>query len=171
MFFISSIFHMVLPIHKSDYGKLAGEDSVLDAMRAGGVTSGHFMFPHCSSMKDYASPEHMAKVNQGPVGFLTVLPPGGAKIGKSLLQWILYSFFVSLVCAYVAGLTVAPGADFTTVLRVCGTIAFATYGIGAIPESIWKGIRWGITGKFVFEGLVYGIATGAIFASMWPDAS
>jgi len=34
VFVASSILHMVLPYHKSDYRKLPEEDRVLDALRA-----------------------------------------------------------------------------------------------------------------------------------------
>src|SRR6266851_761527 len=37
VFVASSILHMVLPYHKSDYRKLPDEDKVVDALRAAGV--------------------------------------------------------------------------------------------------------------------------------------
>jgi len=40
VFVASSIIHMVLPIHKSDYRKLPEEDRVLETLRAAGVTPG-----------------------------------------------------------------------------------------------------------------------------------
>jgi hypothetical protein len=40
VFVASSILHMVLPYHKSDYRKLPEEDKVMDALRAAGVTAG-----------------------------------------------------------------------------------------------------------------------------------
>lgn len=171
VFFVSSIVHMVLPLHKSDYGRIEGEDAVLDAMRAGGIKPGHYMFPHCTSMQDYASEEHQAKLTQGPSGFMTVLPPGPINMGKQLGTWFLHTLVVSLFCAYVTGLSVGVGAEFGDVMRRAGAVAFAAYGLGAVPESIWKGLSWSITAKFLFDGLLYALATGAVFAAMWPAAA
>jgi len=41
VFVASSVMHMLLPIHRNDYGQLPGEDQVLDAMRSAGVGRGH----------------------------------------------------------------------------------------------------------------------------------
>lgn len=170
VFLASSILHMVLPLHRSDYGRIEGEDAVLDAMRAGGIGPGHYMFPHCTSMQDYASEEHQAKLAQGPSGFMTVLS-GPVNMGKQLGIWFLHTLVVGVFCAYVTGLSVGEGAGFGDVMRRAGAVAFAAYGLGAVPESIWKGLRWGITAKFLFDGLVYALVTGAVFAAAWPAAA
>ena len=46
VFIASSIFHMVLPFHRSDYKKLPDEEKVTAAIRGAGVTPGLYMFPH-----------------------------------------------------------------------------------------------------------------------------
>ena len=79
VFVASSIFHMLIPIHKSDYQKLDGEDGILEALRAAGVKPGTYMFPACDSMKDMNSPEMKAKYEKGPVGHLT----GGLEHGRA----------------------------------------------------------------------------------------
>ena len=38
------------------------------------------------------------------------------------------------------------------------------------PYSIWKGLRWSVTIKFVIDGIIYGLVTAATFAWMWPAA-
>lgn len=46
VFVASSIMHMVLPYHRSDYRKLPDEDRVTDALRNGGVSPGPaYFFP------------------------------------------------------------------------------------------------------------------------------
>jgi len=40
VFFASSIIHMVLPYHRSDYKKLPDEDNVRAALRAAGLGRG-----------------------------------------------------------------------------------------------------------------------------------
>ena len=40
VFIVSSILHMVIPIHKGDFRKLSGEDQILEVLRAQGVRPG-----------------------------------------------------------------------------------------------------------------------------------
>ncbi len=168
VFVLSSIIHMALPVHKGDYGRMPAEEAVLDAMRAAGVPRGTYAFPACTSMKQMAEPETMARFARGPVGFLTVLPNGPHAIGKSLLQWFLLSVAVSVLSAYAAHHALPAGAAASAVLRIAGTVAIAGYALGSVQDSIWKGVPWRITAKFVVDGIVYGLATGATFAWMWP---
>ncbi|MHC4818794.1 MAG: hypothetical protein ACYTF8_12140 [Planctomycetota bacterium] len=170
VFVASSILHMFLPIHKGDYRKLAGEDQVLETMRGTGVTPGTYMFPCPSSMKDMATPEMIEKFKQGPVGHLTVVPSGPPGMGKNLVQWFLYSVLISIFVGYLTSHAVAPGAAYFSVFRIAGTIAVLAYGVAVLPDSIWKGVPWKITAKFVFDGVVYGLATAGAFAGFWPGA-
>lgn len=170
VFVVSSIIHMVLPVHSGDYGKMAGEDGVLDAMREAGVARGTYMFPGCSSYKEMAEPETMAKFERGPVGYVTVLPAGVPNIGKSLVQWFLLSLVIGVLTAYVGRHTLADGAAFGAVLRITASVGIAGYALGAVQDSIWKGVPWSISVKFVIDGVVYGLTTGAVFAWLWPAA-
>jgi hypothetical protein len=45
VFVASSLIHMVLQSHKSDYGKLAAEPRVLDELRAHAIPPGTYAFP------------------------------------------------------------------------------------------------------------------------------
>jgi len=95
VFIASSIIHMALPIHKSDYRKLPDEPKVLDSLRAAGVTPGReYRFPFCTQ-KEMKSPEAIEKMKQGPVGLLVIMPSGPMNMGKFLGQWFLYCVVVS----------------------------------------------------------------------------
>lgn len=170
VFIASSIIHIALPIHRTDYGQLPGEDAVRKAIREAGVQRGQYMFPHCSDMKELGSEEMTAKFVEGPVGHMVILESGPIKMGKNLLHWFLYSIVVSAIAGYVAGIGNGPGADGMVVFRVAGTVAFAAYA-GSVVDSIWKGIRWSVSLKFVMDALVYGVVTGATLAWLWPAAS
>lgn len=89
-------------------------------------------------------------------------------MGKYLGQWFLFCLLVSVFVAYLAGRTVAPGAETLHVFRVTSTMAFMAYGLGELVDSIWKGAPWGPTMKSVFDGFPYALATGAAFAALWP---
>jgi len=170
VFVVSSILHMVLPIHKGDYKKLPGEEKLMEAMRGQGVSPGTYMFPCAACMKDMGSPEMIEKFKQGPVGFLTVVPSGAPAIGKNLIQWFLYSLVMGIFVAYIARLGLGREAAYLAVFRTTGTVAILGYAIAAIPDSIWKGQRWSITLKFLFDGVVYGLVTAGTFGWLWPTA-
>ena len=168
VFIVSSIMHMLLPIHRGDYGKLSGEAEILQAMRAEGVAPGTYMFPCPQSMKDMASSEMTEKYKQGPVGYMTVLPNGVPGMGRSLIQWFLYSLLISFFVGYIGTFGLHRGDDWLMVFRMTGTVAILGYALSYLPDSIWKGLKWSITLKFVFDGIVYGLVTAATFSLLWP---
>jgi hypothetical protein len=161
---------MVLQVHNADYKKMAGEADVLEAMRAQGAAPGHYMFPCPASMKDMASPEMLEKFKQGPVGFLTIRPSGTPTIGKSLGQWFAFSIVIGIFVAYIATMALSAGAESMRVFRFTATVGVLGYALSNVPDSIWKGLSWGITTKFVLDGISYGLVTGAAFAWLWPAA-
>lgn len=52
-----------------------------------------------------------------------------------------------------------------------GTVAVLAYAVTYIPDSIWKGLSWGVTAKFMFDGLIYGLVTAGTFGWLWPAAA
>lgn len=172
VFVASSVIHMCLPIHKVDYRGVPNEPELLAALRKQGLEPGGYVFPAAACMKDMNSPEILEKYNQGPVGFLTVIPSGPPAMGKSLVQWFLFSILIGIFVAYVATLGgLARGAAFGPVFRLTGTVAILGYAATHLPDSIWKGSKWSSTWKFVGDGIVYGLLTGAAFGWLWPSAA
>lgn len=168
VFVASSIIHMVLPLHKSDYRNLPEEDKVLDALRAAGVTPGPtYHFPHCTH-KDMKSPETVERFKRGPVGLLTMIPGGPPAMGKFLGQWFVYCLLIGVFVAYLTGRTRIAGTPYLEVFRVAGATAFLGYAGAVIQDSIWKGQTWGITFKHIFDGLIYALLTAGTFGWLWP---
>jgi hypothetical protein len=167
VFVASSIMHMLLPYHKSDYRQLPDEDKLLAVLRAAGLKPGLYHFPYCSH-KDMKSPAVMEKFKQGPVGMLTLFPSGPPAMPKFLGMWFAYCLVIGLFVAYLTGRTVAPGANYLAVFRVAGTAAFLAYGLGNLSNGIWKGQPWGVTLKEVIDGLVYALLTAGTFGWLWP---
>src|SRR5216683_1381587 len=85
VFIMSSLIHMVLPWHKSDYPKLANEDKVMDALRPLSIPPGDYMVPRPASREDMRSPEFTEKRKKGPVLMMTVWPSGPVSMGQSLI--------------------------------------------------------------------------------------
>jgi hypothetical protein len=167
VFVASSIMHMVLPYHRSDYKKLPDEDNVLVALRKAGVSRGLYVFPHCTH-KDMKSPETLEKQKLGPVGSLTVFPSGPPNMAKYLVTWFVYCVVVGIFTAYLTGRTVPPGTVYLAVFRIAGTVSFMAYGVGQLNDSIWKGQPWSNTIKHVFDGLIFGLLTAGTFGWLWP---
>src|SRR5256886_15773372 len=123
VFVASSIMHMVLPYHRSDYQRLPDEDKLLAALRAAGLKRGLYIFPFCTH-KEMKSPALIEKYKQGPVGMMTVLPSGPPVMPKFLSMWFVYCLIIGFFVAYLTGRTVTPGAHYLAVFRVAGTAAF-----------------------------------------------
>jgi hypothetical protein len=168
VFVVSSIVHMVLGYHKSDYKKLPNESEVLKGLRDAKLEPGSYHFPYCTSPKDMATPEMLERYKSGPVGFVTLFPNEAPAMGKYLGQWFGFCLFASFFVAYLVGRTVAPSVDYLVVFRVAGTSAFMCYGMGAIIASIWKGQAWSTTAKELFDALLYACVTGGAFGWLWP---
>jgi hypothetical protein len=167
VFVASSIMHMLLPYHRTDYQQLPDEDKLLAALRAAGLKRGLYIFPFCTH-KEMKSPAMIEKYNQGPVGMMTVFPSGPPAMPKFLAMWFVYCLVIGLFVAYLTGHTVAPGAHYLAVFRVAGTAAFLGYGLGNLSNGIWKGQMWGMTIKEVIDGLVFGLLTAGTFGWLWP---
>ncbi len=169
VFLASSLLHMVLTYHRSDYKKLPDEDGVLEAMRKQSLAPGIYQFPYCVSPKGMKSPAVMEKFKRGPVGLITVMPSGQLTMGVYLMKWFGYCLLVSVFAAYLAGRTLVAGTEYLAVFRVAGTTAFMGYGVGEIVNSIWRGQPGSVTAKHVLDGLIYSLLTGGTFGWLWPE--
>ncbi len=167
IFVASSIMHMLLPYHKSDYQQLPEEDKLLGSLRAANLKRGLYVFPFCTH-KDMKSPAVQEKYKQGPVGMMTILPSGPPNMGKYLIQWFVYCLLVGFFVAYLTGHTVGANTHYLGVFRVAGTAAFLAYGLGTLSNGIWKGQPWSMTIKEAIDGLIYGLLTAGTFGWLWP---
>jgi len=167
VFIASSIIHMLLPYHRTNYRQLPDEDKLLAVLRAAGLTRVLYHFPFCTH-KEMQSPAAQEKFKQGPVGMLTVFPSGPPNMAKFLGLWFAYCLIIGFFVAYLAGHTIAPGAPYLGVFRVVGTAAFLAYGLGTFSNGIWKGLPWSMVLKESFDGLVYALLTAGTFGWLWP---
>jgi hypothetical protein len=167
VFVASSLIHMVLGYHRSDYTQLPDEDKTMAALRGLNLRRGLYVFPYCTH-KDMKSPAHLEKLKQGPVGFLTIMPSGPPAMGKFLGQWFVFLLVISFFVAYLTGRTLPAGVHYLQVFRVAGTAGFLAYGLGHLSNGIWKGQLWSNTIKEVVDGLIYGLLTAGTFGWLWP---
>jgi hypothetical protein len=170
VFIVSSIIHMILGYHQSDWIKLPAEDEVMDALREFDIPPGDYIMPCGGSPKAMADPEFVAKWTRGPVAMMTVWKSGPPTMAASLFQWFLYILLVSVFAAYLSGRALGAGAETLEVFRFAGATAFGGYTLAILQASIWYKRQWSTTIRFVIDGFVYALVTAVIFGWLWPAA-
>ena len=168
VFVASSLIHMVIRWHVSEYRKLANEDAVRDVMRAGSPTPGMYFIPWCPDHKEMKKPEVLKKFEEGPIAMVTVRANGLPKMGGALGGWFVYTLIVAALATYVACTGLAPGAAFGSVFCVVGLVSFMTFGGGSVQNGIWMGKPWSTVSKELLDAAIYGAINGATVAAMWP---
>ena len=169
VFVASSIIHMVLTYHRSEFKTVPSESEVMEALRRFAIPPGDYLVPHAASPKDMNSAAFKEKRARGPVMVATVMPTGAVTMGPQLVQWFLFCVVVSLFAAYVAGRALPPGSAYLDVHRFAGTVAFVGYGIGHWPNSIWFRRSWRSSVTTTIDALIYGLLTGGTFGWLWPQ--
>ena len=170
VFVASSVIHMVLKYHNSEYRGFPNEDEVAAAIRKGNPAPGQYALPYCVDMKEMEKPEMQAKYASGPVGLMLVRKAGKMSMGPYLTQWFVVNVVIALFCAYLASRTLAPGAEYLSVFRVTGTVAFVGYAAGGWISGIWMGVPWSSVRKGTLDALIYALVTGGVFGWRWPGA-
>lgn len=169
VFVASSVIHMLLGYHKTDFRKLPAEDQVQDALAPFSIPPGDYVMPHAESSEEMKSEEYKSKVERGPVAFITVVDGRSMfNMGPQFIQWFVYLLVVGIFTAYVAGRTLPAGAEYLSVFRLTGTVAFACYALALPQRAIWYKMSWSSTVKSMFDGLVFGLLTAGTFGAFWP---
>jgi hypothetical protein len=167
VFIVSSVIHMVLTYHRSDFKAVASEDAVMDALRPFGIPPGEYVLPHAQTPRQAKEPAFREKLGKGPVALLTVTD-GYFGMGKSLVLWFLYCVLVGMFAAYLAGQALGPDAHCLAVFRLTGAAAFGGYSLALLQNSIWYRRAWRATFKLMADGFVYAAVTAGTFGWLWP---
>ncbi len=168
VFLVSSVVHMVLPWHKSDYPQVPNQDGVMDALRPFAIPPGDYMVPRPASREEFRSPGFAEKMKRGPVAMLTVMPNGSMSMGRNLGMWFVFCLVVGLFAAYVAGQALPVGAAYSRVFQFVGVTAFIGYSLALWPMSIWYRRAWSLTLKATVDGLIYALLMAGTFGWLWP---
>ena len=168
VFIASSIIHMVLTYHRTDYGKLPSEDAAMDALRGFNIPPGDYMVPCAGNPEAMRQPGFIEKMTKGPVVIMTVIKGGPPNMTANLVQWFIYCLVVGVFAAYVSGRALAPGMPYLPVFRFAGSTAFIGYSLALWQDSIWYRRSWSTTLKNTFDGLIYGLLTAGTFGWLWP---
>jgi hypothetical protein len=169
VFIASSVIHMVLAYHRSDYRQVPSETEVMEALRKFGIPPGDYIVPHPGGPEGMNSPAFKEKIMRGPVLVATVMKNGQRDMGAQLTQWFIYCLVVGVLAAYVTSRAVGPGTEYLVVFRFAGCTAFIAYGVALWQNSIWYKRAWWTTFKSNIDALIYGLLTGGTFGWLWPQ--
>ena len=86
VFLASSVIHMGPLWHRGDYPQMPREAEVMAALRPLAIPPGDYLLPRAKDMKEYKTAEFTAKIAQGPVVVMTVMPNAPVAMGKSLAR-------------------------------------------------------------------------------------
>jgi hypothetical protein len=168
VFLASSILHMVLPYHRTDWRRIPSEDEVMDALRRYKIPPGDYMLPCAGTPDALRTTAFQEKMKRGPVAVMTMMESGPPAMGRNLAMWFVYAVVVGVFAAYVAGLALGPGAPYLQVFRFTGTVAFTGYALALWQNTIWYKRSVASTIKSTVDGLVYALLTAGCFGWLWP---
>jgi hypothetical protein len=168
IFFLSSLVHMVIPWHKSDYDRFPDESAALDALRALNLPAGEYMAPRPESREGMSSPEFKAKVERGPLVLLNIRPGGPISMGGPLGWWFVYLVVTSFFSGHVAWGAFHDHFETAGVFHTVALSAFLAY-----TAALWQGVIWfrrpaSVAFKSTIDGLIYALVTAWIFVWLWP---
>jgi hypothetical protein len=167
VFVASSIIHMMLTYHRTDFRKAPNEEDLQDTLRKFSIPPGDYIVPCSGGTAGMKDPKYQEMAKKGPVVTMTVFP-SAFNMGATLAMWFVYCLVVSVFAAYVTGRAVGAGTPYLTVFRFAGVTAFAAYALALWQNTIWYKRAMGTTIKNTFDGLVYAMLTAGTFGWLWP---
>jgi len=169
-FILSSLAWTVLPHHRGDFKQIKDFDAFTGALKAQGLEPGFYMFPYTDDQKAMRTPEFQELYARGPWGTLNLWAAKPA-MGKNLGITFVYFLIVSALIAYVGYESLGPGAASSRVFQITATVGVLAYCASGILNTIWFTVPLRNVITNLIDGIAYGLATGALFAWLWPSAS
>ncbi len=161
----SAVMWMALPHHKKDHIGLPNEQPFIDFIKSQNIPPGNYCFPN---FKDCKTPEAREKWKSGEMGLISVW--GDVSMGRNMILTFLVFLVASVLIGYLGSVVLPAGTGFGKVMRVIGTAGVLTYSFSFIPNMVWFGSYARSIVACIFDGIVYGLITGAVFAWLWPAA-
>lgn len=179
VFALSVLLWRVAPHHKGEWRKLPTEHDVLNAMRGATITPGNYELPFTDG-QDLGRADLRAALERGPVAYLSVVENGIPNRNGKYAMSMVFHLLIATCVAYVGWHGFTPQVGAATghlplgipvwhVVRVVGAVTFMAYGIGPFRQSIWFGRPWKSFLLGLADALLYGLATGFVFGTLWPQ--
>lgn len=170
--FWSFLSWALLNLHGGDSSPLPDEERFSAAMREFNIPAGTYSFPHVKAAGNPSgrnNAEFTKKWKAGPLGIIHVWS-SNISMPRNMILSYLVGVVVSFLMAYVGHEVLPHGASFARVMQIMGTIGVLSYAFANLPNLIWFQGRPRVMALGVFDGVIQGLATGAVFAAMWPKA-
>jgi len=167
VWFISIIFSMALPHHKRDWINLSDEDGFMDYLLRRGIKPGNYLFPDFRTSAQLKSPKVEKALAEGPVGHLSVWKTPVTMGDKMIGAFIVY-LVVSALIGYLSRVALPGPAPFAKVFQIAATAGILAYSFSFIPNALWFSAYKRTIIASIFDGIICGLVTGAIFAWRWP---
>jgi hypothetical protein len=165
-FLCSFVLWAATPFHRGDWTPIRDDGPMTDAVKSLRLSPGSYLFPWAATDAESRSPEFRRRFEEGPAGILVVFRR--ANMGVNLLLTLLSFTVAAALVAYLGTLTLPKGESFMRVFRVLGTAGVLAHTFAFLPNAIWfQATPRSVVTRLV-DGLVYGLATGAVFAWLWP---
>lgn len=169
-FFASFVLWAATPWHKPDMKVFPDQDAADRAFAGLGLAPGHYAMPQPRDREDCKSEAFQDRYKRGP--WLSVMVQKGMpNMGKNMALSVGVFLVISLGVAYVAGLSLSPGADYLRVFRVCGSVALLAYGFGGMINGVWFGKPMGWVVRDFVDAVIYAMLTAGFFGWLWPAAA
>lgn len=168
---MSIIFGMALPHHKQDWIGLGDEDGFMEDLRRRGIKPGNYLFPDFRSSEQLRSEKVERALKEGPVGHLSVWKTP-VTMGDKMVGTLVVHLVVCILIAYLTRIALpaaSPPPPFAKVFQIAGTAGVLAYSFSFIPNALWFGAYKRTIVASIFDGVLYGVVIGAIFAWRWPQ--
>ncbi|MFO1001825.1 MAG: hypothetical protein U0936_15920 [Planctomycetaceae bacterium] len=165
---VNGIVSCVVRFHLPNWKELPEEDATVEFLQKSGISPGVYLFPGRRKRSAGESEEsRLQRMESGPWGTISIMsqPPD---LGRMMMQASTFFLVINILIAHLAIQALGPADGFITVFRFTGSTAALAYAAGGIPNAIWHGGNFRTALVDVIQGIVLGIVTGAVFATLWP---
>lgn len=176
---LSAVIWMALPHHHRDYDRLPDEKAFMDAVRSLNIPPGNYGFPYFGDRASCNTPEAKKAWQEGPLGVFNNWKPG-TNMARNLVLTFLVYLAISVLVGYLAWhaehrhaagvLASGTRPRFADIMQITGTAGVLAYAFAFLPSGIWFQAKPRALLTAFADGVVYGLATGAGFAWLWPAA-
>ena len=162
---ISAIAWMALPHHKPEWKKLPAEDEFQGWINEKQIAPDQYLFPFTQDSAEMNSEAFRQK--QGKCRGILILWSTPPNIGKSIGLTVAFFFVAAFVIGDLASRGVSRGATVLSVFQFVTTAGLLTHCAGQFPGVFWFRRRVAMD---LLDGVAHAVATGLIFAALWPAA-
>jgi hypothetical protein len=163
----SAVIWMALPHHAHDFDTMPNEAEFLSTLKSWSLRPGNYGFPNFGDKTKFSDPEKKKQWEEGPLGILNVWPPQKGMGANMVLSFLVY-LVVSLLIGYLGWEALGPGHGFWKVFQILGTAGILAYSFAFLPNGIWFNQKRRALAMNMVDGIVLGLLTGLVFASLWP---